>query len=125
MSLMLLAAAGLTVAIAMVHSVLGERRIFRRLRGGGAPRLSAFQVGILWASWHLVSLFGLALAAALFCLASPTGLANLPTVLRVAVIASMVGGAGLVGFGTRGRHPAWIALFLVAALVAMAGEVAK
>lgn len=97
MSLMLLAAAALTVAIAVVHSVLGERRIFRRLRGGGEPRLSAFQVGILWSSWHLVSLFGLALAAALFCLASPTGLANLLAVLRAAVIGSMVGGAGLVG----------------------------
>lgn len=34
MSLMLLAAAGLTVAITMLHSALGERRIFRRLRGG-------------------------------------------------------------------------------------------
>ena len=63
MSLMLLVAAGLTVAIAMVHSVLGERRIFRRLRGG-VPQLSAFQVGILWASWHLVSLFCLASDAA-------------------------------------------------------------
>jgi|JI6StandDraft_1071083.scaffolds.fasta_scaffold75681_2 hypothetical protein len=122
MSLMLLAAAALTVAIAAVHSVLGERRIFRRLRGDGEPRLSAFQVGILWASWHLVSLFGLALAVALFCLASPTGLTNLPAVLRAAVIGSMVGGAGLVGFGTRGRHPAWIALLLVAALVAIAGD---
>lgn len=120
MSLMLLAAAGLTVAIAMVHSVLGERRIFRHLWSGGAPQLSAFQVGILWASWHLVSLFGLALAAALFCLASPTGLVDLPAVLRSAVIASMVGGAGLVGFGTRGRHPAWVALLAVAVLVAMA-----
>lgn len=81
MSLMLLAAAALTLAIAVVHSVLGERRIFCRLRGG-EPRLLAFQAGILWASWHLVSLFGLALAAALFCLASSTGLANLPAVLR-------------------------------------------
>lgn len=125
MSHMLLAAAGLTVAIAMVHSIFGERRIFRRLRGDGAPQLSTFQVGILWASWHLLSLFGLALAAALFCLASPSGLANLPVVLRGAVIASMLGGAGLVGFGTHGRHPAWIALLAVAALVAMAGEVAK
>lgn len=82
--------------------------------------MSGFQVGILWASWHLLSLFGLALAAFLFCLASPSELADLPAVVRGAVIASMVGGAFLVGFGTRGRHPAWIALLAVAILVAMA-----
>lgn len=60
MSFFLLSAAGLTVAIAMVHSVLGEHRIFRRLRGARSPDCPGFKlvfygrVGICSACsvWH-------------------------------------------------------------------------
>lgn len=57
-------AAGLAVLIGIVHSFLGERLIFRKLRDGSfvpdreAPPLSARNVRILWATWHLASVFG-------------------------------------------------------------------
>lgn len=115
------AAAGLVV-IGAVHSVLGERMIFRHLRRGsvvpqgGAPALRAYQTRILWASWHLVTLFGWALAAVLVWLAGQ-GSAAVTTGIALALAASLIAAAALVGAATRGRHLAWVALLLDAGLV--------
>jgi hypothetical protein len=119
----LMAAAVLTVVIALVHSVVGERRIFRRLRRATSPGIppSGFQIGILWASWHLVTLLGLALAACLACQALPNGAVLLPFALRWAMTIGMAGGAVLVAAGTRFKHPAWLGLSVVAVLVVVAG----
>lgn len=67
--------AGLLVLLGLVHSLLGERLIFRQLRDRGLvltrsqPQLRERQLRITWASWHLVTLFGWALAALLWQLA--------------------------------------------------------
>ena len=57
--------AGLIAALTGVaHSFLGERLIFRHLRSGGliptlaAPPLRERHIRILWATWHLGSVFG-------------------------------------------------------------------
>ena len=116
------AAAGLMFAVAAVHSVLGELLIFRRLRVGadvptpGGQLLRARHVGILWASWHVVTVLGCALAVLLlrwaqFAVESPAGDA------APIVAGAMAVSAALVGVGTRGRHPGWIALLIVALLV--------
>jgi hypothetical protein len=74
----LIGAATLSVLIAAVHSVLGERRIFRHLRRAGqvvptegGTVLREFQVRILWGAWHGLSVFGLGLAGVLAWLAQP------------------------------------------------------
>lgn len=120
-----LVAGVIAVLTGVVHSVLGEWLIFRHLRTGGlvpalgASPLRARHVRIIWATWHLASVFGWAFAGMLLTLAfDPAPPASLVT----AGIASAYLGAGvLVLVGTRGRHPGWVALLAVAALAWTAG----
>jgi len=69
MDALLLAAAVLLFFIGVVHSVLGEKLIFIRLRSRIKDQtsldLSERHVRILWVSWHLVTLFGLVLVTVL------------------------------------------------------------
>lgn len=119
----LASAAALAFLTGLVHSILGERRIFHRLRRdgqwipteGGAV-LPPFQVRILWASWHGITAFGWGAAAIL------AGLALRPTrdlLVLAAIALAMAATAALVLFGTRGRHPGWIALLAIALLAAL------
>ena len=61
---LLIAAAALAFVVGLVHSLLGERLIFRRMRVGGAiPTnggivLREAHVRILWASWHVLTQHG-------------------------------------------------------------------
>ena len=123
MNAWLLGAAALVFVIGLVHSLLGERMIFRHLRQrgfvptAGAPVLREYQTRILWGAWHLVTLFGWALAAVLAWLAQPAAQAASGGVVECAVIAALVASSGLVLISTRGRHIAWVALLAAAALV--------
>ena len=123
MNLWLLSAGLLTFLIGAVHSVLGEVRVFRHLRSRGwvptqaAPVLREFQVRILWGSWHLVTIFGWGLSAALIRLARPDMPADLRVGLAGIVAVALAAAALLVAGATRGKHPAWIALLLATGLV--------
>jgi drug/metabolite transporter (DMT)-like permease len=121
--------AGILAAVTgLVHSVLGEYLIFRHLRNGNlvpsmdAPPLRERNIRIIWATWHLASVFGWAFAGILLKLAmEPTS----PTALVLeAIVFANLGGAILVLVGTRGRHPGWIALLIVALLTWMAADAA-
>lgn len=115
-------AGALTALTAVVHSVMGEVLIFRALRtrslvpSGPAPPLRARHVHILWATWHLASVFGLACAALLLWIAVANVDGALARVVVHAVATAHLLGAVLVLGATRGRHPGWIALLLVALL---------
>lgn len=115
----------LAILICLVHSVLGERLIFRRMRAGeiipvhGQPLLLERHVRILWASWHIVSIFGLAIAAILFSLAAAEAPADRDGHLRLIIAAASGGSGALVLIATKARHPGWIGLFAIAALVAL------
>lgn len=125
MNAWLAGAAALVFVIGLVHSWLGELRIFRHLRRGGLvptggePVLRAFQTRILWASWHLVTVLTWALAALLLWLAHPAVRAVSGGFVETVSMAALTAGAGLVLWSNRGRHPAWIALLAAAALVQM------
>ena len=120
MQAMYAAAAGLAAVTGLVHSVLGERLIFRHLRGNAivpnmaAPPLQVRHVRILWATWHLASVFNWACAAILLRVVD-SATATAPFVVD-AIGVAYLGCAVLVFVGTRGRHPGWNALSLVAAL---------
>ena len=115
-----------TLLIGVVHSVMGEQRIFRHLRLGGwvptrgEPLMREYQLRIVWGSWHLVTCFGLGVAALLFLAARP----DVPVALRDGMVACAAGvmllATLLVALATRGRHLAWLALLLTSAL-ALAG----
>ncbi|MBL8305382.1 MAG: hypothetical protein JNM33_01710 [Rubrivivax sp.] len=118
----LLLAGTLAVAVAAVHSVQGERLLFARLRWGswipteGGALLREAHVRILWASWHVLSVFGLLAAAGLFWAA----LVPLPAGTRAVVAGGVAGAMGLgsllVLVGTRGRHAGWVGMGVVAGL---------
>lgn len=122
MSILLTTAAAVAILTGIVHSLLGERLIFRRLRastlvpGLPAPPLQGRHVRILWATWHLGSVFGWAFAGLLLQLAHAPAAALSAQSVLAAVAAAHLGAALLVFVATRGRHPGWIALALVALL---------
>ena len=122
----LLAAASLLALLTgVVHSLLGERLIFRHVRSSSvvpslpAPPLQARHIRILWATWHLASVFAWAFAALLWQVARHPSF-----VAGHAVLAAVTGGfaasALLVLVATRGRHPGWVALGAVGILSWMA-----
>jgi hypothetical protein len=120
MQTLLLVAGVIAAVTGLIHSVLGEMLIFRHVRNGGlvpavgAPPLRERNIRIIWATWHLASVFGWAFAGVLFQFAfghpSPSSL------IMSAIVFAYLGGAILVLIGTRGRHPGWVALSAVAAL---------
>lgn len=114
-------AAGLTVALAVAHSYLGERYILRRLfRRDDLPRLfggTEFTIRTLRFAWHITGIAWLG-GAALFCYlalgrVSPASVAAvLSGVFLTSSIVTLV--------ASRGRHLAW-AIFLVIGLIALYG----
>jgi hypothetical protein len=118
----LTSAAVLAFLVGLVHSVLGEVLVFSRMRQGqvvptnGGSLLRQSHVRILWASWHLLTVFGWGFAAALLLLAQTPAVGTLRTHLLLGVVAAMVLGSALVLYGTRARHPGWVGLLGVAVL---------
>lgn len=118
----LLSAGFCSLLIGAVHSVMGERRIFRHLRQGGLvptraePLMRGYQLSIVWASWHLVTCFGVGVAVMLFVAARPDTPPPLRDLLGTSGVGIMLTSAALVAFATRGRHLAWLALSLTSAL---------
>lgn len=106
-----LLAAALLAATGLVHSVMGQRMILRPMRAARTP-----YAGILWATWHLVTLTGLCIASVLVWLAQPAQSGAGASVPAWSIIAAMLAGSATVFFGTKGRHPGSIALLGVAIL---------
>jgi DUF1680 family protein len=113
-----LLAAVLTVAVAVAHSVLGERyllvRLFRRTE---LPRL----FGSDWLTrrtlrfaWHLTSIAWLGLAALLALLPSFGG-PGAAAAGRVIALTFLVTGL-VTALASRGRHLAWVVFLAIAAL---------
>jgi len=124
MNVLFVVAAGVLAVVALAHSVLGEILVFGSLRTqgvvptAGRPVLRESQVRILWGTWHLATVLGLALSALLWRLGTApwTDAALAAWVADVAGVATLASGL-LVFYATRGRHPAWVPLMAVAALV--------
>ena len=114
-------APALTVLVGLVHSLLGERLVFSRMRQGqlvptnGGSVLRQPHVRIIWASWHALSVLGWAIAAAIFLLAAQP-LSELHTSLLHVMALAMLVSAALVLYGTNARHPGWLGLLAVAVL---------
>jgi drug/metabolite transporter (DMT)-like permease len=123
MNSLLASAAALAFLVGLAHSVIGEILIFRRLRQGGlvptngGSLLKERHVRILWASWHVLTVFGWCIAAALLWLSLPSSSASSTWFIEQAVVVAMLVGSALVFFGTKARHPGWAGLLAVAVLV--------
>lgn len=119
-----LAAAGvLSIVVGMVHSVLGELLIFRRMRvdgffpTNGGKVIGEGHVRIIWASWHVVTVFGWLVGAGLLWLSVQPGHTAHGTNVLPAIALAMLVSSGLVLLATRARHPGWLGLLAVAVLV--------
>ncbi|HRD72453.1 MAG TPA: hypothetical protein PK027_03785 [Aquimonas sp.] len=123
MNIYLATAAVLAFLVGLVHSLLGERLIFGRLRQGrlvptnGGSLLQERHVRILWASWHVLTVFGWCIAAVLLWLSLPSSNPSSALFIEQAIVFSMLAGSALVLLGTRARHPGWVGLLAVAAFV--------
>jgi hypothetical protein len=124
MNRFLLAAAVLAFLVGLVHSILGEILIFGRMRQGGLiPTNGGRVIGerhvrILWASWHVLTVFGWCLAALLLWLSQAQTTAD--AFPLHAIVVATIAGSVLVLVGTRGRHPGWVGLLGVAVLAGLA-----
>lgn len=119
----LVGASLLIALVALVHTVLGELLIFRRLRlvgivpTNGGDILKERHVRILWGTWHAVSVLAWGLSLILWQLAGqPDPEAVYPGTL-ITISISVLASAMLVFIGTRARHPGWIGLLAVAVLI--------
>lgn len=115
------AAAAIAFLVGLVHSVLGEKLIFQRLRQGtalvptnGGHVLGESHVRILWASWHIVTVFGWCIAAVLLRLSLPATAESLTGFVVPTFALAALAGAALVLVGTRARHPGWVGLLAMA-----------
>lgn len=128
MEFLYIAAGVILILTAVAHSVIGEIMIFRKLSDGhivpsmDAPPLKERNVRILWASWHLTSIFGLVFALTVFKagIGAPLNMAELIYSIAIACFA----GGLLVLIGTKGRHPGWVFLSLASVLIWYAFKVA-
>jgi hypothetical protein len=118
-----LAAAGtLAFLVGLAHSLLGEHLIFRRMRTGtiiptnGGKVIGEGHVRIIWASWHIVTVFGWLVAASLFLLAALPDRTPDSGLALSAIVVTMIVSALLVLIATRARHPGWAGLLGVALL---------
>jgi hypothetical protein len=125
MNALLVSAAVVAFIVGLAHSVLGELMIFRRMRDGkfiptnGGKLIGEGHVRILWASWHVLTVFGWAMAALLLWLAHHWGQPGSKFVAS-AIVAAMLVGSALVFVGTRAKHPGWAGLLVVAVLTWLA-----
>jgi len=123
----LVAAAVLAFLVGLAHSVFGERLVFRRLRQGGlvptngGKILGEAHVRILWASWHVLTVFGWGIASILLSLAFHSSGSSSTEFIEGAVAISMLCGSVLVFIGTKAKHPGWVGLLGVAVLVWLGG----
>jgi len=111
----------LTFLLGLVHSVLGEVLIFRKMRvsglipTNGGTILKERNVRILWASWHLVTLFGWAFSAILFGI-PVVELSEIPSLVIDIIGVFTFLGAALVLIATKAKHPGWIVLLVISIL---------
>jgi hypothetical protein len=113
----------LIILLGLIHSVLGETLIFKHMRDGGivptngGSQLRERHLRIVWATWHLVSVFGWGIGTILCWFAlSSSRLDMMPSFVLNSLVITLLVGSSLVLFGTRGKHPGWLVLMAIALL---------
>jgi hypothetical protein len=116
-------AAGLILLAGVLHSVLGERLIVRRLSAQGLPDVmgsAEFTKRVLRLFWHAIGIAWWGLAAVLLVLASLPSLdgtaERIATIIALTFLASSV----YAFLQSRGRHFSW-AVFLAIAVITWIG----
>ncbi|WP_074410377.1 MULTISPECIES: hypothetical protein [Aquimarina] len=112
--------------LGIVHSILGEYLIFNSKRNKGSlvpskknEALKERHLRILWATWHLASVFGWGIGAILIKISAEQNELN-PTNIGFiiqSIMYTMFLASLLVLVGTKGKHPGWVVLLLIGILL--------
>jgi len=123
-TILLISAAILTIAIGIAHSWLGERFIIRRLlRRTDLPELfgdDSFTRQTVRFAWHLTTIAWFGLAAVLVMLSGAVVGIRVSDGVVFAVAQTFIMSAVLALILTRGRHLSWIVFAVIAALCLIA-----
>ena len=112
---LLTAASILLVATMAVHSILGQKRLIRPiLKQGAGVMQNPLARFILPFGWHLMSLFGLILAAILFAWAWAPDQARTIGLVMTGIVFTMSGIWDAIG--SKGKHVGWPPLTLIGLL---------
>ncbi|WP_109830645.1 hypothetical protein [Reichenbachiella versicolor] len=115
MNWLLLLSGILSILLVTAHSIIGELKIFRSSKN--SPQ--GMYKGILWASWHALTLFGyvcgsllIFMACNTFVIATRYGAFSLYAILATYLISAL-----LIFSATKGKHPAWGVLLIISVLL--------
>ncbi len=108
-----------------VHSILGEVLIFRKLSKSNkiiptitTSKLKERHFRIIWATWHLTSLFGWCIGAILLKMATKYNIQTneLFQFILTSITITMFRSSLLVFIATKGKHLGWTILLIVGIL---------
>ncbi|WP_375562099.1 hypothetical protein ACE193_06000 [Bernardetia sp. OM2101] len=112
--------------LGVVHSILGEIMIFngKRNKNSVVPSkrsdgLKERHLRIIWATWHLASVFGWCLAGIIIQISlihNELNAAFMEMLIQL-LTSTMFIGSCLVLLGTKGKHPGWIVLLAIGILL--------
>ncbi|MDW3211195.1 MAG: hypothetical protein R8N23_15070 [Reichenbachiella sp.] len=128
MNYYLLTAAILCFLLGLIHSFLGEFLIFKNKREKGTfipsqvnQDLKERHLRILWATWHLASVFGWCIGAILIKISiNPSdSSSSFTNFIILSAMYTMFMSSALVLVGTKGKHPGWVVLIIIGTLLMM------
>ncbi|XCF05347.1 hypothetical protein ABI125_11490 [Tamlana crocina] len=108
--------------LGLVHSILGEVLIFRNLRKSkeiiptiAKSKLKERYLRIIWATWHLTSLFGWCIGAILLKVANKYNIQTneLLQFILTSTTITMFCSSLLVFIATKGKHLGWAILLII------------
>lgn len=111
--------------LGLVHSILGEVLIFRNLRKSKKiiptitkSKLKERHLRIIWATWHLTSLFGGCIGAILLEVATKYNIQTneLLQFILTSTTITMFCSSLLVFIATKGKHLGWAILLIIGIL---------
>ena len=122
----LFAAGVLAILLGIVHSALGEVLVFRKLRVKNTLTwisdinvLPLRAIRILWASWHIVTLFGFSFGAILISFSFAVEYSIDTDFILNSIAISTFLSALIVLLGTRAKHPGWSVLLGICVLIGL------
>lgn len=125
MNIYYLIAGILCFALGIVHSMLGEYLVFKDSREQGrwiptkpSSQLKERHLRILWATWHMASLFGWCLGLIIIKIAlAGNDNPELVNFMVQSMTVTMFLSSILVFVGTKASHPGWIVLLTIGILL--------
>lgn len=111
--------------LGLIHSILGEVLIFRNLRKSKKiiptitkSKLKERHLRIIWATWHLTSLFGWCIGAILLEVATKYNIQTneLLQFILTSTTITMFCSSLLVFIATKGKHLGWAILSIIGIL---------